>query len=89
MKFDIKFYPYVLVKRQKLLNCDPALRLAFYNRLLNIVNQKSDFLDRLIVSDKAIFSLNSEVNTRNVRNYAEHGNGHPPDHYAEFLQGAN
>ena len=87
MKFDdIKFHPYVLVKRQKLLNCDPALRLAFYNRLLNTVNQNSDFLDRLIVSDKAIFSLNSEVNTRNVRNYAEHGNGHPPDHYAEFLQ---
>ena len=30
-----------------------------------------------------MFSLNSEENTRNVRKYAEHGNGH-----REFLQGA-
>ena len=89
VKFDIKFHPYVLIKRQKLLNGDPAQRLAFCNRLLNTVNQNPDFLERLIVTDEAMFSLNSEVNTRNVRNYAEHGNGHPPDHYAEFLQGAN
>ena len=35
------------------------------------------FLDQLIVSDEAIFSLNSEINTRNVRKYTAHGDGHP------------
>ena len=44
------------------------------------------FLDRLIVSDESVFSLNSEVNSRNVIEYAEHGNSNPPDHYVEFAQ---
>ena len=83
MQFDIKFYPYVLIKRRKSLNGDSAQRLPFCNRLISTVNQNPDFFDRLIVSDEAMFSLNSEVNTRNVWNCAEHGNGPPPD------QGAN
>jgi hypothetical protein len=39
------------------------------------------FIDHLIVSDEAVLSLNSEINTKNVRKYAAHGDGHPPDHY--------
>lgn len=46
-------------------------------------------MDHLIVSDEAVFSLNSEINTRKVRKYALHSDGHPPDHYVEFHQGAN
>ena len=50
------------------------------NSVINFVNtveQNSGFLDQLIVSDEAIFSLNYEINTRNVRKYAAHGGGHP------------
>ena len=63
--------------------------MAFCNRFVNQVEQNPGFLDHLIVSDEAVFSLNSEINTRNVRKYALHGDGHPPDHYVEFLQGGN
>ena len=90
IKFDLKFHPYVLIQRQKLRDGDPAQRLAFCNQFINMAEQKpAGFLDHLIVSDEAVFSLNSEINTRNVRKYAAHGDGHPPDHYVEFLQGAD
>ena len=88
VKFDIKFHPYVLIRRQKLGERDPEQRLAFCNRLVNTVAQDPDFLNKLIVSDEAVFRLNSEINSRNVRKYAARGDGHPEDHYVEFLQGA-
>ena len=56
---------------------------------MNTVVANPGFLDQLIVSDEAVFSLNSEINSRNVTEYAEHGNGQPPDHYVEFAQGAD
>ena len=51
------------------------------------MNHQADFLSSLIVSDETIFSLNSEVNTKNVVKYAEFGQGHPEDHYVDFEQG--
>ena len=78
----------MLIRRQELRESDPAQRLAFCNRLVNAVVANRGFLDQLIVSDESVFSLNSEINSRNVIEYAEHGNGHPPDHYVEFAQGA-
>ena len=60
---DIKFHPYILVKRKKLKPEDPAHRLQFFNRFLNTVTNNPDFLNKMIVSDEAIFSMNSEVNT--------------------------
>ena len=36
----------------------------------------------------AVFSLNLEVNTRNVIRYSLYGDGHTADHYIEFAQGA-
>lgn len=86
---DIKFHPYVLIRRQKLKQDDPAQRLLFCNRLIQTLAAEPNFLDNLITSDEAIFSLNSEVNTRNVVCYAERGDGHPEDHYVEFSQGAD
>ena len=86
---NIKFHPYVLVRRQKLQVRDPAQRLAYCNRLIETITENPDFLDNLITSDEAIFSLNSEVNTRNVVKYSERGNGHPDDHYVDFSQGAD
>eukprot|EP00111_Clytia_hemisphaerica_P007842 TCONS_00022795-protein len=32
----------------------------------------------------SIFSLNSQVDTKNVIKYSQHGNGHPEDHFVEF-----
>ena len=88
VKIDIKFHPYVIIRRQKLREGDPAQRLAFCNRLVNTVARIPDFLDKLLVSDEAVFSLNSEINSRNVRKYAARGDGPPQDHYVEFMQGA-
>ena len=46
-------------------------RTAFCNQLVNTVEKKPQFLDQFIVSDEAVFSLNLEVNTRNVIRYSE------------------
>ena len=86
---QIKFHPYVLVRRQGLRDGDPAQRLNFCNRLIQMNQNDRNFLQNLISSDEAIFSLNSEVNTRNVRKYCQFGNGHPDDHYVSFEQGAD
>ena len=78
------FAYYVLIKRQMLRPGDLALILTFCNRLINTVVQNPGFLDQLIVSAEVIFSVNSEINTRNVVTYSHYGNGHPLDHYVEF-----
>ena len=39
--------------------------MAFCNRLVHTVEQNLQFLDQLVVSHEAVFSLNSEINTRN------------------------
>ena len=83
------YFRFILITRQKLEEGDPVQRMAFCNRLVHTVEQSPQFLDQLIVSDEAIFSLNSEVDTRNVIKYAPYGNGHPADHYVEFAQGAD
>ena len=88
-KLDIRFHPYVMITQQELNDGDPVQRMAFCNQLVNTVEQKPQFLDQFIVSDEAIFSLNLEVNTRNVIRYSPHGDGHPTDHYVEFAQGAD
>ena len=85
---EIKYHPYILITQQKLEPTDPELRLAFCRRFIETVHQNGDFLDNLIVSDEAIFSLNSEVTTKNVVKYAEHGHGQPPGHFVQFKQGA-
>ena len=69
------------MRRHKLRDGDPVQRLEFYNQLVTTVPQIPDFLDKLVVSDEAVFRLNSEINSRNVRNYVAKGDGHPDDHY--------
>ena len=63
--------------------------LALCTRLVNTVAHNPSFLDQLVVSDEAIFNLNSEVNTHNVIHYAPYGQGHPANHFVEFEQGAD
>ena len=86
---DINFHPYVLIKRHRLRAGDPAQRLAFCTRLVNTVTHNPNFLDQLVVSDEALFSLNSEVNTHNAIHYTPYGQGHLANHSVEFEQGAD
>ena len=64
LPLDLQFHPYVLIRRQA----------------LQQNNKDPAFLTNLVTSDEAVFSLNSEVDTRNVIRYARFRNGHPPDH---------
>ena len=80
----------MLIRTQKLRGGDPVPRLAFCKQFVDMVEQNpAGFLDHLIVSDEAVFSLNSKINTKNVREYAACGEGNPPNHYVEFQQGAD
>jgi len=55
-----------------------ALLPGGYQRRLNysiwLVGQGAAFLDNVIIGDKASFSMNGQVNTRNSREYAPMGN---------------
>ena len=94
---ELKFHPYILTKRQKLEIDDPARRLEFCNWLFDTVAQNPDeqplmsnlqMMSNLITSDEAIFSLNSEVNRKNVVHYAQSREGHPENHFVNYKQGA-
>ena len=78
-----------MIKRPKLRAGDPAQRLTFCTRFVDTVTPNPGFLDQLVVSDEAIFSLNSEVNTHNAIHYAPYGQGHPENHFVEFEQRAD
>jgi hypothetical protein len=80
VKIDIKFHPYVLIWRQKLREGDPAqgVRTGILQPTVNTVARIPDFLDKLVVSDEAVFSLNSEINSRNIRKYAARGDAWAP-----------
>ena len=51
VNLDIKFHPYVLIRRQKLVQGDPARRVTFCNRLIENCRENPNFLDNLITSD--------------------------------------
>ena len=85
--FGLSRTTFEIIRRHKLREGDPVQRLDFCNRLVTTVAQIPDFLDKLVVSDEAMFSLNSEINSRNVRKYAAKSDGHPNDHYVAYQQG--
>ena len=62
-----------MITQQGLRDGDPVQRMAFCSQLVNTVEQNPQFLDQFIVSNEAVFSLNLEVNTRNVLRYSSHG----------------
>ena len=85
---EIRFHPFVVGRRQKLENGDPAKRLEFCNWILDSVALEPDMISNFITSDEAVFSLNSEVIMKNDVHYARFGSGHPEHHYVNFKQGA-
>ena len=84
---EIRFNPYRLIRRQELNQGDPPRILAFCNWLVNITQNDPAFLDHLITSDEAVFSLSSEVNTHNVICYVPYSYGPPQGHDLERQQG--
>ena len=62
-RFEIRFHPNVLIRRQELRPVDPPQSLEFCSWVVNYSNQNLGFLNNLVSSDEAVFSLNSEVNT--------------------------
>ena len=66
----------------------PCPRLTFCQQFINTTAQDPQFLSNLVTSDEAVFTMNSEVNTRNVICYSQYGQGHPQDYYVGHKQGA-
>jgi len=64
---DLYWYPYQIHAWHTFLPGDYQRRLN-YSRWL--VGQVAAFLDNVMIGDEASFSMNGQVNTRNVREYA-------------------
>ena len=88
VRCDLRFHPYVLITNQALRPQDPGLRLGFCQWFVQNCESNANFLSNLITSDEEIFSLNSEVTTKNTVKYSKYGQGHSPDHYIGHQQGA-
>ena len=74
-RLDLGWHPYRIHARHGLLAGDFAFRLRF-SEWFNQLCRNERFLDNFIIGDEATFSLNGEVNTHNVRQYAS--KGQPP-----------
>ena len=74
-RLDIRGHPYRMHVRHALLATDLPHRMHFVEWFIQRC-QRENFLQGIIVADKAAFSMNGEVNTQGVRQYAP--KGHPP-----------
>ena len=70
-KYELKWHPYKIQRRHKLLDGDFQRRVMFC-QLLNTRPQR--FLSELIVGDEAKFRLDGHVCTNNVKRYADPNN---------------
>ena len=75
-KLDLNFHPYRMHIRHQLLPADLRRRRIFAEWLLERCQRDGRFLERLTIGDEAGFSMNGEVNTRNIVEYAP--KRHPP-----------
>lgn len=71
-RIDLHMHPYRIQARHALQQGDLARRLDFCNWLIGRGNR---FLVNMVIGDEAAFHMNGEVNTWNVRSYAERGHG--------------
>ena len=72
-RLDLSWHPYVMQRRNALQNADFPRRAAYCQWLTNRPNR---FIRDVIIGDEAVFPINGNVNTRNVRRYAPRNN--PP-----------
>ena len=69
-RIDLRYHPYQMIMRHELLARDRERRIAFSNWFLQ---RPPRFLEDLLIGDEACFSLNSSLNTHNIRQYAPRG----------------
>ncbi|KAF2346763.1 Protein of unknown function DUF4817 [Trinorchestia longiramus] len=74
VKLELKWHPYKMHMRHKLLDTGLPRRLNFAQWFL----EKNDqFIEDIVIGDEAAFYLNGKVNSHNVRRFAPKNN--PPD----------
>ena len=69
-RLDVRYHPYQMIRRHELLARDHERRMAFSNWLLQ---RPPRFVQDLVIGDEACFSLNSSLNTHNIRQYSPRG----------------
>ena len=67
MRKELKLKPYKIQTCQVLTNLNKIKRVAFSEKFLTCVKNDKSFLDRVIFSDEAYFSLIGLVNKQNTR----------------------
>ena len=73
------FHPYKLHYRHVLKPGDKAKRVAMAEYVLNKHTNDQTWLNNLWMSDEAVFSLNGNVNSKNIVCYSERRGGRPED----------
>ena len=73
MQLDLKWHPFRIHVRHKLKEIDFPRRLTFCRWFRDQCNNPR-FLFNLVIGDEASFAMNGQVNTHNIRMYAEKGN---------------
>ena len=75
-RFDLNLYPYRMRRRHQLKDTDLPRRIRFGEWLLNQFRDPN-FLNKIVIGDEAIFTMNGSVNTHNIIEYAPRGE--PPN----------
>lgn len=66
---ELKLFPYKIMKTPKLEPFDAERRVAFCNKMKQILTQDSVFHQRIFYSDESSVFLNGYVNRQNTRRY--------------------
>ena len=66
---ELKLFPYKIMKTPKLKPFDAERRVAFCNKMKQILSQDSAFHQRIFYSDESSVFLNGYVNRQNTRRY--------------------
>jgi hypothetical protein len=74
---QLGFHPYKLHRRHTLKAGDKIRRVAMAQYVLNKHGTDPDWLNNVWMSDEAVFSLNGNVNSKNVVCYSEKREGRP------------
>jgi len=71
MRKDLRMFPYRISTLHQLEPGDPDRRLHFAQEFLTRVELEEQFLDQILWSDEAHFTLSGRVNTQNCRIWAQ------------------
>jgi hypothetical protein len=66
LKKGLNFHPYHPITIYHLIEDDPEVRIEFSRLFLDMENKDEEFMDKIIWSDKSLFSVNGHVNRHNT-----------------------